>query len=114
VVSAIGKGRHTSTSAVALDLPGGGWIVDTPGVRSFGIAHVDPDNVLHGFPELVDATANCPPNCDHMGLSGDCGLDALVAGGGADARRIASFRRLLASRLGSPDADNESALDEPH
>jgi ribosome biogenesis GTPase len=114
VVSAIGKGRHTSTSAVALDLPGGGWIVDTPGVRSFGIAHVDPDNVLHGFPELVDATANCPPNCDHMGLSGDCGLDTLVANGGADARRIASFRRLLASRLGSPDADNESALDEPH
>jgi ribosome biogenesis GTPase len=106
-VSAIGKGRHTSTSAVALrlpDVPGiedGGWIVDTPGVRSFGIAHVDPDNVLHGFPELVDATANCPPNCDHMGLSGDCGLDALVAAGGADARRIASFRRLLASRSGA-------------
>jgi ribosome biogenesis GTPase / thiamine phosphate phosphatase len=111
VVSAIGKGRHTSTSAVALALPGGGWAVDTPGVRSFGIAHVDPDNVLHGFPELVDATANCPPNCDHMGLSGDCGLDALVAAGGADARRIASFRRLLSSRLGSPEADPDADQD---
>ncbi len=98
VVSAIGKGRHTSTSAVALALPGGGWIVDTPGVRSFGIAHVDPDNVLHGFPELVAASANCPPNCDHTGASGDCGLDALVAAGGGDAGRLASFRRLLASR----------------
>ena len=105
VVSAIGKGRHTSTSAVALPLRGGGWIVDTPGVRSFGIAHVDPDNVLHGFPELVDATAKCPPNCDHMGLSGDCGLDTLIADGGRDALRVASFRRLIASRLGSPDAD---------
>src|SRR5262245_61703954 len=52
-VSAIGKGRHTSTSVVALPLPGrrGGWIIDTPGIRSFGLAHVDPDNVLHGFPE---------------------------------------------------------------
>jgi ribosome biogenesis GTPase len=97
-VTAIGKGRHTSSSAVALALPGGGWIVDTPGVRSFGIAHVDPDNVLHGFPELVAASANCPPNCDHTGASGDCGLDALVAAGGGDAGRLASFRRLLASR----------------
>jgi ribosome biogenesis GTPase len=104
-VSAIGKGRHTSTSVVALALPGGGWIVDTPGIRSFGIAHVDPDNVLHGFPELVDATANCPPNCDHMGGSGDCGLDALVAAGRADPRRLASYRRLLASRTGSPEPE---------
>ncbi len=125
-VSAIGKGRHTSTSAVALALPPDdgaaaapptGWIVDTPGIRSFGIAHVDPDNVLHGFPELVDATANCPPNCDHLGtavrpedrragpVSGECGLDALVAAGGADPRRVASFRRLLLSRSGAPTGE---------
>jgi ribosome biogenesis GTPase len=113
-VSAIGKGRHTSTSAVALPLPadieagpGGapeGWIVDTPGVRSFGIAHVDPGNVLHGYPELVDATANCPPNCDHLGQAG-CGLDALVVARGADPRRVASFRRLLLSRSGAPTGD---------
>jgi ribosome biogenesis GTPase len=97
-VSAAGKGRHTSTSVVALPLPGAGWIIDTPGVRSFGIAHVAPENVLHGFPELVEATTRCPPNCDHMGTSGDCGLDALAAAGSADGRRVASFRRLLASR----------------
>ncbi|MGE5826913.1 MAG: ribosome small subunit-dependent GTPase A [Micromonosporaceae bacterium] len=96
-VSAIGKGRHTSTSVVALPLPGGGWIVDTPGVRSFGIAHVDPGNLLHGFPELVEASANCPPNCDHLGGAGDCGLDGQVAAGGADPRRLASYRRLLLS-----------------
>jgi ribosome biogenesis GTPase / thiamine phosphate phosphatase len=104
VVSAIGKGRHTSTSVVALAIPGGGWIVDTPGVRSFGIAHVDPDNVLHGFPELVDASANCPPNCDHVGAAGDCGLDAVVVAGRADPRRLASYRRLLASRTAAPDS----------
>jgi len=108
-VTAIGKGRHTSTSVVALALPGGGWIVDTPGVRSFGIAHVHPDNVLHGFPELVEATTACPPGCDHTGAAGDCGLDALVAAGGADAGRVASFRRLLASRTGSPDETNNSS-----
>src|SRR5262245_48298339 len=48
-LSAIGKGRHTSTSAVALALAGGGWVVDTPGIRSFGIDHVVPENLLHGF-----------------------------------------------------------------
>jgi ribosome biogenesis GTPase / thiamine phosphate phosphatase len=97
-VSAIGKGRHTSTSVVALSLPTGGWIIDTPGIRSFGIAHVDPDNLLHGFPDLIEASTACPPNCDHTGAAGDCGLDALVAAGGGDAGRLASYRRLLASR----------------
>ena len=99
-VSAIGKGRHTSTSAVALPLPGGGWIIDTPGIRSFGLAHVSPDSLLHGFPDLVQASVDCPPNCDHTGAGGECGLDKLVAAGGADPRRLASYRRLLASRTG--------------
>jgi len=101
VVSAIGKGRHTSTSAVVLRLPDDtGWIVDTPGIRSFGLAHVTEDSLLHGFPDLVEASTKCPPNCDHTGTSPGCGLDQLVAAGGADARRLASYRRLLASRAG--------------
>jgi ribosome biogenesis GTPase len=103
-VTSIGKGRHTSTSVVALALPDGGWIIDTPGIRSFGLAHVSADSLLHGFPDLVEASTRCPPNCDHTGAGGECGLDALVAAGGADARRLASFRRLLASRTGEePD-----------
>lgn len=113
-VSAVGKGRHTSTSAVALRLPGDpgddpGWIIDTPGIRSFGLAHVSADSVLHGFPDLVEASTRCPPNCDHTGAGGDCGLDKLVAEGGADPRRLASFRRLLASKEGSaePQASEE-------
>ncbi|MEV6930453.1 ribosome small subunit-dependent GTPase A [Dactylosporangium sp. NPDC051485] len=101
-VSAVGKGRHTSTSAVALRLPGDlGWIIDTPGVRSFGLAHVSADSLLHGFPDLVEASTRCPPNCDHTGAGGDCGLDKLIAEGGADPRRLASFRRLLASKEGA-------------
>ena len=104
VVSAIGKGRHTSTSVVALPLPQAeAWIIDTPGIRSFGLAHVSANSVLHGFPDLVQASTKCPPNCDHTGASGSCGLDALVAAGGADPRRLASFRRLLASQQGAAD-----------
>jgi ribosome biogenesis GTPase len=104
VVSSVGKGRHTSTSAVALPLvDGSGWIIDTPGVRSFGLAHVSANSLLHGFPDLVEASVNCPPNCEHTATSPNCGLDALVAAGGADARRLASFRRLLASQTGAAD-----------
>ncbi len=107
-VSAIGKGRHTSSSVVALPLPGqgssaDGWIIDTPGIRSFGLAHVSANSLLHGFPDLVQGSVNCPPNCDHTGASGDCGLDALVAAGKADPRRLASFRRLLASQAGAAE-----------
>ena len=106
VVSAVGKGRHTSSSAIALALPGhAGWIIDTPGVRSFGLAHVSADSVLHGFPDLVQASVHCPPGCGHTGTDGNCGLDALVAAGGADPRRLASFRRLLASKAGEPTDD---------
>ncbi|MQA25368.1 MAG: ribosome small subunit-dependent GTPase A [Micromonosporaceae bacterium] len=98
VVSAIGKGRHTSTSAVVFELPGGGWIVDTPGVRSFGLAHVSAASLLHGFPDLAPATEECPSGCDHSGDDPECALDAWVAAGNADPRRLASYRRLLASR----------------
>jgi ribosome biogenesis GTPase len=89
-----------------LRLPGNdGWIIDTPGVRSFGLAHVSANSLLHGFPDLVEASVNCPPNCEHTADSPNCGLDALVAAGGADPRRLASFRRLLASQAGTPEQD---------
>ncbi|NLU76902.1 ribosome small subunit-dependent GTPase A [Micromonospora sp. HNM0581] len=113
-VSAIGRGRHTSTSAVALRLPAlpgaeqdPGWIVDTPGVRSFGLAHVSAKSLLHGFPDLVDATADCPANCPHTADEADCALDGWVAAGRADPRRLGSYRRLLASRAGETDPRTE-------
>lgn len=112
-VTAVGRGRHTSSSVVALPLADGdGWIIDTPGVRSFGLAHVSADSLLHGFPDLVQASVNCPSNCDHAGTAPDCGLDALVATGGADPRRLASFRRLLASRTSSVEL-GETAPEAP-
>ncbi|MGH3660255.1 MAG: ribosome small subunit-dependent GTPase A [Micromonosporaceae bacterium] len=105
VVSAIGKGRHTSASAVALKLPDGGWIVDTPGVRSFGLAHVSPRSLLHGFSDLSPGAAECPPGCEHTDEAIDCALDAWAADGNADPRRLASYRRLLDSRGDSGPSD---------
>jgi ribosome biogenesis GTPase len=101
VVSAIGKGRHTSSSAIALRLPGGdGWVIDTPGVRSFGLAHVTADDLLWAFPDLEDGANACPPGCEHLSAEAGCTLDAWAASGYATAERLAAFRRLLASRVG--------------
>jgi len=99
-----GRGRHTSTSAVALRLPSGGWVVDTPGVRSFGLAHVDPQRVILAFPDLGAGTEQCPRACTHDEV--ECGLDDWVtlgrAGSGGQARLV-SLRRLLRSRAGTDD-----------
>ncbi|HEU4947347.1 MAG TPA: ribosome small subunit-dependent GTPase A [Kribbella sp.] len=95
-----GRGRHTSTSAVVLRLPFGGWIVDTPGIRSFGLAHVQPDQLIHAFGDLANETLACPRGCTHAETAPNCALDDAVANGRVDADRVASFRRLLASREG--------------
>jgi ribosome biogenesis GTPase len=98
-VSAVtGRGMHTSSSAVALLMPGGGWIVDTPGIRSFGLAHVTEETIVAAFPDLAEAAAQCPPHCTHTADAADCALDALVANGQASAARLDSLRRLLAAR----------------
>ncbi|ANW63814.1 ribosome small subunit-dependent GTPase A [Mycolicibacterium murale] len=94
-VSGVGKGKHTSTQSVALPLKAGGWVVDTPGIRSFGLAHIQPDDVLLAFSDLAGAIEDCPRGCGHMGPPADpeCALDALT---GAAAARVAAARRLLA------------------
>jgi len=90
-----GKGRHTSTSAQALALPGGGWIIDTPGIRSFGLAHVTPDQIVRAFPDLEPGIAGCPRACSHD--EPDCGLNAWIVDQPANVQeRLLSLRRLLA------------------
>ncbi|OON81246.1 ribosome small subunit-dependent GTPase A [Streptomyces tsukubensis] len=96
-----GRGRHTTVSALALPLPEGGgrrggWVVDTPGVRSFGLHHVEPSRVIKAFPDLEPGTENCPRGCTHD--EPECALDAWVEEGHADPARLYSLRRLLASR----------------
>ncbi len=95
-VTDIGRGRHTSTQSLALPLQGSGWVIDTPGIRSFGLAHIEPDDVLMAFADLADAIGDCPRGCGHMGPPADpeCALDALS---GPAVRRVAAARRLLAA-----------------
>jgi ribosome biogenesis GTPase len=110
-----GRGRHTSTSAVALRLPVGGsepdeafdgWVIDTPGVRSFGLAHVEVAHLLHAFEDLDEVAQECPRGCTHLADAPDCALDDWIEASPEDERparaaRLSSFRRLLSSRTGS-------------
>jgi len=121
-----GRGRHTSTSAVALRLPalhatatsdepnaaesGAGWVIDTPGVRSFGLAHIDLDRVLAAFEDLEEIVADCPRGCTHLESAPDCALDEWMERAHAanvdedelsitsKIKRIESLRRLLSAR----------------
>lgn len=94
-----GRGRHTSTSAIRYELPTAGWIVDTPGVRSFGLAHVDPERFIHAFPDVSAATDElCPRGCSHESAALGCELDAWAGDDAARRARLDSIRRLLASR----------------
>ena len=91
-----GRGRHISSSAIALSLPAdSGWLIDTPGVRGFGLGHISVDRVVEAFGDLAEGTAACPPGCDH--LSEGCALDEWAATDQAKAR-LDSLRRLLRSR----------------
>lgn len=91
-----GRGRHTSTSAVMLSVSDG-WVVDTPGIRSFGLAHVEVDNILDAFGDLHELAEACPRGCTHAATEPECGLDAADE---TQMPRVISFRRLLSSRSG--------------
>jgi ribosome biogenesis GTPase len=95
-VSGVGKGRHVSSSAVALALPGGGTVIDTPGVRSFGLGAVSAERVLASFPDLADVAATCPPGCTHLETEPRCALDELTE----SAARVFSLRRVLSALRG--------------
>jgi ribosome biogenesis GTPase / thiamine phosphate phosphatase len=95
-VTDVGKGRHTSTQSVALPLSLGGWVVDTPGIRSFGLAHIEPDDVMQAFSDLAEAINDCPRGCGHLGPPADpeCALDGLS---GPAVGRVGAARRLLST-----------------
>ncbi len=134
-----GRGRHISSSVVAFPVPmarrrdgrggqggqggqggrdgqGGqgadpGWLIDTPGLRGFGLGHVSPERVVEAFGDLAEGVASCPPGCPHVAIAPDgsvgapdgCALDEWAREQHAQAR-LDSLRRLLASREGAgPD-----------
>ena len=99
-----GRGRHTSSSTVSLRI-GTGWIVDTPGVRSFGLGHVDPSNILRSFTDLAEIAESCPRGCTHLPDAPDCAIiERVQAGelGEIGKLRLDSFQRLITT-LGSKE-----------
>ncbi len=102
-----GRGRHTSSSAVALALPGGGWIIDTPGIRAFGLAHRDPREIVEAFPDLAQAASTCMSHCSHA--EDGCALNQWVNEVPEEQEerklRLESLRSLL---------DAKSYVDLPH
>ena len=113
-----GRGRHTSSSALALqpvseeiEIPAGTWIIDTPGIRSFGLAHVPAERIVEAFVELAAGAADCPKGCDHSPEADQCGLSAYVAAGRAGESgeaRLESLRKLL--QVSGEQGDSEKEL----
>ena len=103
-VTDIGRGRHTSTQSIALPLAAGGWVIDTPGIRSFGLAHVSADDIVNAFDDLHEAIENCPRGCTHLGPPADpeCALDTLT---GHSYRRAMAVRHLLRAVSGGDTSD---------
>ncbi len=102
-VTGVGKGRHTSSSAIALSLPEGGTVIDTPGVRSFGLGAVTAERVLAAFPDLAEGAQLCPPGCTHLDGVVGCALDAWAEQGRASGARLFSLRRLLEALAAQED-----------
>ena len=96
-----GRGRHTSSSTVSLRYEGAdgtGWVIDTPGVRSFGLGHVDPANILAAFTELAEIAEDCPRGCTHLTDAPDCALIEAAERGELSETALArldSLQRLL-------------------
>jgi len=93
-----GRGRHTSSSTVSLRYEGRrgkGWVIDTPGVRSFGLGHVDPANILRAYPDLDAVAEECPRGCTHLPDAPDCALNEAVVERRLPAPRLDSLQRLL-------------------
>jgi ribosome biogenesis GTPase len=94
-----GRGRHTSSSTISYRV-GNGWIIDTPGVRSFGLGHINTDNILKAFTDLAEIAEDCPRGCTHLPDAPDCAMNERVGAGElgeAGKLRLDSFQRLLTS-----------------
>lgn len=92
-----GKGRHTTSSARLFHFPAGGDLIDSPGIREFGMWHMTPDEVLQGFVDLRNVAVQCKfRNCKHEQEPG-CAFKAAVTQARIQARRLQSYRQILHS-----------------
>ncbi|MCE2704776.1 MAG: ribosome small subunit-dependent GTPase A [Bacteroidota bacterium] len=92
-----GKGQHTTTFAEMFDLPQGGKIIDTPGMREFGIVDLSKQELSHYFPEMKNRIQNCQfNNCLHSNEPG-CAIKDAVNQGLIHEDRYVSYRTILDS-----------------
>jgi ribosome biogenesis GTPase len=90
-----GKGTHTTTLAELMPLPYGGFVVDTPGLKEFGLWGADRIDLEHAFPEIVREAGSCRfANCSHT-HEPDCAVLAAVTEGSIDGERHRSYTRIL-------------------
>jgi ribosome biogenesis GTPase len=92
-----GKGMHTTTFAEMFDLPFGGRVIDTPGIREFGIVDIDREELSHYFPEMRELIHDCQfNNCLHMNEPG-CAVKKAVEEGRISAERYFSYLNIMES-----------------
>jgi len=90
-------GTHTTTTAQWFHLPSGGALIDSPGIREFGLWHMERDQVEAGFREFRPLLGSCKfRDCKHQ-QEPQCALLAAVASGAVSERRLASYRQIVAS-----------------
>lgn len=98
--AATGKGRHTTTTARLFHMPAGGDLIDSPGIRDFGLTHLESSDIANGFVELRPLLGSCKfRDCKHSGDPG-CALAVAVESGEVSQRRFDSYHHLVNS-LGS-------------
>ena len=91
------KGRHTTTTARLFHFPDGGDLIDSPGIREFGLWHIDPDEVINGFKELSPLAGLCKfRDCQHEKEPG-CALKSAVEDGTISEQRWHSYKHILGS-----------------
>ena len=94
ISEATGKGRHTTTTAQLLPLPGGGFVVDTPGIKEFGLWDLPTARLHECFPELAALVGGCAfPDCGHDSEAG-CAVVAAAQQGRLSSRRYTSYVKL--------------------
>ena len=94
-----GKGRHTTSMAELMPLPYGGFVVDTPGLKEFGVWDATTEELEGAFPEIASRAGRCRfPNCTHQNEP-ECAVLAAVEAGEIDDSRLNSFRKILAEAL---------------
>jgi ribosome biogenesis GTPase len=95
ISEALGTGRHTTTFTKAFPLPRDGWIIDSPGFQEFVLGHLSDSQLAHSIPEIHEHMGACRfSNCRHL-EEPDCAVQAAVANGSIDARRMQIWRELI-------------------